>query len=226
MVFFFFLLFTFKKSLKFVLGLPKWEFSTGKKHFTLAKNLEKWLCPFWKISSYAPVHTRVLITSSIVYPCMYFSTNWTVHVFQPRTCNRWVTNSQVKKRLVRKLQSYTEGTLASCIFPICPDIEARFLTCPRCNFIMIICFQYVHATRTRKEISKEDTHQLAETVCQFMLVIIDIHTTRTKNIIDNVTWQVSLFYNPKGSLTTWLGGKLCFHNFPVGTSLNLYRPFL
>ena len=96
---------------------------------------------------------------------VFFHKLWTVHVFQPRTCNRWVTNSQVKKRLVRKLQSYTEGTLASCIFPICPDIEARFLTCPRCNFIMIICFQYVHATRTRKEISKEDTHQLRMHFC-------------------------------------------------------------
>ena len=31
----------FSKPLKFVLGLPKWEFSTVKKYFTLEKNLEK-----------------------------------------------------------------------------------------------------------------------------------------------------------------------------------------
>ena len=36
----------FTKALKFVLGLPKWEFSTGKKHFMRQeKNQEKWLCP-------------------------------------------------------------------------------------------------------------------------------------------------------------------------------------
>ena len=31
----------FSKILKFVLGLPKWEFSTGKKHFTPGKIQEK-----------------------------------------------------------------------------------------------------------------------------------------------------------------------------------------
>ena len=41
--------FHFSKPLKFVLGLPKWEFSTKKKHFTPGKNQEKWLCPLWKI---------------------------------------------------------------------------------------------------------------------------------------------------------------------------------
>ena len=34
--FFFFFAFHFLKQLKFVLGLPKWKFSTGKKHFTPA----------------------------------------------------------------------------------------------------------------------------------------------------------------------------------------------
>ena len=33
-----FFAFHFSKPLKFVLGLPKWEFSTGKKHFTPGKN--------------------------------------------------------------------------------------------------------------------------------------------------------------------------------------------
>ena len=32
--FFFFFAFHFSKRLKFVLGPPKWKFSTGKKHFT------------------------------------------------------------------------------------------------------------------------------------------------------------------------------------------------
>ena len=47
--FFVFFVFHFSKPLKFVLGLPKWEFSTGKKHFTIGKNQENWLCPLWKI---------------------------------------------------------------------------------------------------------------------------------------------------------------------------------
>ena len=33
-IYFFIFAFHFSKRLKFVLGLPKWEFSTGKKHFT------------------------------------------------------------------------------------------------------------------------------------------------------------------------------------------------
>ena len=56
--FFFFFLFTFffhfLKPLKFVLGLPKWEFSTGKKHFTPGKISGKMtLPPSEKHSSYA-----------------------------------------------------------------------------------------------------------------------------------------------------------------------------
>ena len=35
--FFFFFFFHFSKQRKFVLGLPKWKFSTGKKHFTPGK---------------------------------------------------------------------------------------------------------------------------------------------------------------------------------------------
>ena len=50
--FFFFFFFTshFSKPLKFDLGLPKWKFSTGKKHLvTPGKKIkEKWLCPFRK----------------------------------------------------------------------------------------------------------------------------------------------------------------------------------
>ena len=53
-LFFFFLFFVFcfcfafhsSKPLKFVLGVPKWEFSTRKNHFS---HQEKWLCPLWKI---------------------------------------------------------------------------------------------------------------------------------------------------------------------------------
>ena len=40
--FFFFLCFSLSKLQKFVLGVPKWKFSTGKKSIlTLGKNLEK-----------------------------------------------------------------------------------------------------------------------------------------------------------------------------------------
>ena len=51
---FFFFAFHFWKRRKFVLGLPKWEFSTGKKHFTPGKNQEKWLCPLRKICLLRP----------------------------------------------------------------------------------------------------------------------------------------------------------------------------
>ena len=38
---FFFFFSLFSKRLKFVLGQPKWEFSTGKKHFTPGKKSGK-----------------------------------------------------------------------------------------------------------------------------------------------------------------------------------------
>ena len=43
--FFFFLAFHFWKRRKFVLGLPKWEFSTGKKHFMPGKKSGKMTLP-------------------------------------------------------------------------------------------------------------------------------------------------------------------------------------
>ena len=53
--FFFFFCFYFSKPLKFVLGLPKWKFSTGKKHFTPGKNQENDFAPSEKFfSCYAP----------------------------------------------------------------------------------------------------------------------------------------------------------------------------
>ena len=41
--------FHFSKPLKFVLGLPKWEFSIGKKNFTPGKKSVKMTLPLWKI---------------------------------------------------------------------------------------------------------------------------------------------------------------------------------
>ena len=49
--------FHFLKWWEFVLGLPKWEFSNRKKHFTLGKNQEKWLCPLRKICLLCPCFT-------------------------------------------------------------------------------------------------------------------------------------------------------------------------
>ena len=60
--FFFCFAFHFSKPLKFVLGLPKWEFSTRKKHFTPGKKIRKNdFAPSEKYSSYAP--TVFLVTS-------------------------------------------------------------------------------------------------------------------------------------------------------------------
>ena len=47
--------FHFSKPLKYVLGLRKWEFSTGKRHFTSGKKSGKIpLSPLKKYSSYTP----------------------------------------------------------------------------------------------------------------------------------------------------------------------------
>ena len=54
--FFFAFAFQFSKLVKFVL-----EFSTRKKHFTLGKNQEKWLCPSERYSSYAPDWSHCLL---------------------------------------------------------------------------------------------------------------------------------------------------------------------
>ena len=65
--FFFFFLFQFSKPLKFVkLGLPKCEFSTGKKHFTLGKKSGKNdTAPSEKYSSYTPGY----LGSIFLLPC-------------------------------------------------------------------------------------------------------------------------------------------------------------
>ena len=53
--FFFFFFFCFSKPLKFVLGLPKWKVSTGKKHFMAGKKLRKNnFAPSEQYSCYAP----------------------------------------------------------------------------------------------------------------------------------------------------------------------------
>ena len=46
--------FSLLKRRKFVLGLPKWEFSTGKKHLKPGKNQENRLCPLRKICLLRP----------------------------------------------------------------------------------------------------------------------------------------------------------------------------
>ena len=53
-LFFVFFAFHFSKWLKFVLSVPKWKFSTSKKHFTPGKNQEKWLCPLRRIFLLCP----------------------------------------------------------------------------------------------------------------------------------------------------------------------------
>ena len=48
----------FSKPLKFVLGLPKWKFSTGKKHFTPGKVRKNDFAPCEKFSHYAPAASK------------------------------------------------------------------------------------------------------------------------------------------------------------------------
>ena len=60
-LFFFFFFIFVSKPLKFVLGLTKWEFSTGKKHFTLEKYIRKMTWPSEKYSSYALAVLHLLL---------------------------------------------------------------------------------------------------------------------------------------------------------------------
>ena len=64
--------FHFSKPLKFVLGLPKWKFSTVKKHFTPGKKIRKNdFAPSEKFSCYAPagVNIHVLFQANLTqYP--------------------------------------------------------------------------------------------------------------------------------------------------------------
>ena len=55
--FFFFFAFHFSKRLKFVLGLPKWKFSTGKRHVTLGKKSGKMILPPQKNFPVTPLFT-------------------------------------------------------------------------------------------------------------------------------------------------------------------------
>ena len=65
--------FNFSKPLKFVLGLPKWKFSTGKKHFTAGKKSGKMTLPRQKILPVTPLYEI-----SHNYLCDILSTSNTV----------------------------------------------------------------------------------------------------------------------------------------------------
>ena len=60
--------FHFSKWLKFVLGLPKWKFPTGKKHFTPGKKVRKNdFAPSEKFSCYAPGITCLFKVTFIIH---------------------------------------------------------------------------------------------------------------------------------------------------------------
>ena len=62
--------FHLSKPLKFILGLPKWEFSTRKKHFTLEKQFWKNdFAPSKKYSSYAPRKYHQVYSLLLVMAC-------------------------------------------------------------------------------------------------------------------------------------------------------------
>ena len=57
------LFFPLFKPVKFILGLPKWEFSTGKKHFKPGKNQENDFAPSEKYFSFAPAGSKASCTN-------------------------------------------------------------------------------------------------------------------------------------------------------------------
>ena len=73
-LFIYFLLFTFENDGNLSLGLPKWEFSTGKKHFTPGKESGKNdFAPSEKYTCYAHayIHTRILLTLLTFLPSQF-----------------------------------------------------------------------------------------------------------------------------------------------------------
>ena len=88
---FFFFFFHFWKRQKFVLGLPKWEFSTGKKHFMPGKKSGKMTLPLRKIcllrpggwGTCTPPHTPYSHThphqhSHTKFPCWWMAVPHTI----------------------------------------------------------------------------------------------------------------------------------------------------
>ena len=73
---FFFFDFHFWKPLKFVLGLPKWEFSTRKNHFTLGKISGKMTLPPLKNIPLAP-----LLFSAMTYGSLWGNLNTISGIF-------------------------------------------------------------------------------------------------------------------------------------------------
>ena len=97
--FFFFFFFHFWKRRKLVLGLPKWKFSTGKKHFTPGKkNLEKLLCPSEKYNCYAPgfaMDMNLLLMKTNIY----FNVNHCADGWMTLKLYSWYDNGVILKRL-------------------------------------------------------------------------------------------------------------------------------
>ena len=89
---FFFFAFHFWKRRKFVLGLPKLEFSTGKSISCREKDQEKLLCPFRKICL---LHPRSAVLTS--RPYLYDPGI----IFGPKTA--WTLSSHGKGQIVRPM---------------------------------------------------------------------------------------------------------------------------
>ena len=96
---FFFFAFHFWKRRKFVLGLPKWEFSTGKKHFTPRKKSENDFAPSEKYACYAPECSEYFVMENVLtnftFARFLFNVNPDVYVWRlfPRDYTwLWKTN--------------------------------------------------------------------------------------------------------------------------------------
>ena len=66
--FFFFLLFTFRKWLKLLRGLQKWNFLPEK-------NQEKWLCPHWEIFLLRPCFNNIGISTILQLSIMHIESS-------------------------------------------------------------------------------------------------------------------------------------------------------
>ena len=106
--FFFFFCFSLLKTTEFVLGLPKWQFFTGKKHFSPGKNQD--FAPSEKYACYAPgrqakPQDQMIFTQSSFY------------MQEMRCCNQVVVSvlclpvwKDVKQRTINQSQGYSVNT--------------------------------------------------------------------------------------------------------------------
>ena len=104
LLFFFFAL-HFSKLLKFVLGLPKWKFPTGKRHFTPGKKSGKMTLPPQKNFPVTPLVTMIFFMKRLLdlsFCLTTFAISTHCEWKKKRVCNKTRLGLQKKKKKKKK----------------------------------------------------------------------------------------------------------------------------